>query len=150
MIYFIYCPSLKDTCEIAMLSMKKCSPTKPTSADIWWGNKVCNFSINRRNLFLDYWWQHFSLCHGFSKVYLSNSGIMIERPDPEEMKQNMCMDKGYDYPDIRDLVEEYGYTAHIRTRGEEIEKKANTRVSSKEMGCRKDAFMDESISKTSH
>lgn len=50
--------------------------------------------------------------------------IMIKRPDPEEVKQNMCMDKGYDYPDIRDLVEEYGYTAHIRTRGEEIEKKS--------------------------
>lgn len=49
--------------------------------------------------------------------------IMIERPNPEEVKQNICMDKGYDYPDIRGLVEEYGYTAHIRTRGEEKEKK---------------------------
>jgi len=34
------------------------------------------------------------------------------------------MDKGYDYPDIDELVEEYGYTTHIRRRGEEkIEKK---------------------------
>jgi transposase len=34
------------------------------------------------------------------------------------------MDKGYDYPDIEELVEEYGYTTHIRRRGEEnIEKK---------------------------
>ena len=45
--------------------------------------------------------------------------IIIERPDPDDVIQNMCMDKGYDYPDIRELVEEYGYTAHIRRRGEE-------------------------------
>ena len=31
----------------------------------------------------------------------------------------VCMDKGYDFPGIRELVEEYGYTAHIRRRGEE-------------------------------
>ena len=29
------------------------------------------------------------------------------------------MDKGYDFPDIRELVKEYGYTAHIKSRGEE-------------------------------
>jgi len=29
------------------------------------------------------------------------------------------MDKGYDFPDIRELVQEYGYTAHIKSRGEE-------------------------------
>ena len=29
------------------------------------------------------------------------------------------MDKGYDYPDIRELVKDYGYTAHIRSREEE-------------------------------
>ena len=29
------------------------------------------------------------------------------------------MDKGYDFIDIRKLVEEYGYTAHIKSRGEE-------------------------------
>jgi putative transposase len=46
---------------------------------------------------------------------------MIERPEVTESEpQNMCMDKGYDYPDIRDLVAEYGYTAHIKARGEEI------------------------------
>jgi putative transposase len=50
--------------------------------------------------------------------------VIIERPSPDDVVQNMCMDKGYDFPDIRELVEEYGYTAHIRSRGEEnIEKK---------------------------
>ena len=29
------------------------------------------------------------------------------------------MDKGYDFNDIRKLVEDYGYTAHIKSRGEE-------------------------------
>jgi transposase len=37
--------------------------------------------------------------------------------------QNMCMDRGYDYEEVEDLVEEFGYTAHIRRRGEEIEAK---------------------------
>jgi putative transposase len=27
--------------------------------------------------------------------------------------QNMCQEKGYDYPDVRQLVEGYGYTPHV-------------------------------------
>jgi hypothetical protein len=38
------------------------------------------------------------------------------------------MDKGYDFPDITELVEEYGYTAHIRSRGEENIEKRDTRL----------------------
>lgn len=46
--------------------------------------------------------------------------IVIERPAPTpEQPQHICLDKGYDFAEIRDLVESYGYTAHIRTRGEE-------------------------------
>ena len=45
--------------------------------------------------------------------------IIFERPSPEKGIQNICMDKGYDFPDIRELVKEYGYTAHIKSRGEE-------------------------------
>jgi putative transposase len=33
----------------------------------------------------------------------------------------MCMDKGYDYDETRELLEEFGFTAHIRARGEEAE-----------------------------
>ena len=29
------------------------------------------------------------------------------------------MDKGYDYDEVRELVKEFGFTAHIRARGEE-------------------------------
>ena len=31
----------------------------------------------------------------------------------------MCLDKGYDYDEVRDLLAEFGFTAHIRARGEE-------------------------------
>ena len=30
----------------------------------------------------------------------------------------MCLDKGYDSPEVYELLEEYGYTIHIRLRGE--------------------------------
>ena len=50
--------------------------------------------------------------------------IMLERPQPtEEQPQNMCLDKGYDYDEVRDILAEWGYTAHIRTRGEESKQK---------------------------
>ncbi len=45
--------------------------------------------------------------------------IIVERLSTDEGIQNICMDKGYDFPDIRELVKEYGYTAHIKSRGEE-------------------------------
>jgi transposase len=46
--------------------------------------------------------------------------IPVERPEPTpEEPQGMCLDKGYDYDDTRDLVREFGFTAHVRARGEE-------------------------------
>jgi putative transposase len=33
--------------------------------------------------------------------------------------QNMCQDKGYDYPDVRELLAGYGYTVHIPRRGQD-------------------------------
>jgi transposase len=46
--------------------------------------------------------------------------IIIERPEPtEEHPQGMCLDKAYDYDEVRDLLREFGFTAHIRSRGEE-------------------------------
>jgi len=33
----------------------------------------------------------------------------------------MCLDKGYDYDEVRDTLEEFGFTAHIRSRGEEAQ-----------------------------
>jgi len=46
--------------------------------------------------------------------------IVVERPEPtQEEPQGMCLDKGYDYDAVRDILEEFGFTAHIRSRGEE-------------------------------
>ncbi len=46
--------------------------------------------------------------------------IKAKRPKPtEETKQGLCLDKGYDYDEVRELVKEFGFTAHIRSRGEE-------------------------------
>lgn len=46
--------------------------------------------------------------------------IMIKRPRPrKDSPQGLCLDKGYDYDEVRDLVGTFGFTAHIRARGEE-------------------------------
>ncbi len=60
--------------------------------------------------------------------------IIIERPSPDDVDQNMCMDKGYDFPDIRELVEEYGYTGHILSRGEENNEKNKYQATEQEGG----------------
>lgn len=42
--------------------------------------------------------------------------IVIERPDPEEVEQHLCADKGYDYEDVHQVVAEEQYIAHIKHR----------------------------------
>lgn len=50
--------------------------------------------------------------------------LIIPRPEPTATEpQHLCLDKGYDFPVIRELVQEFGYTLHLRTRGEEIKEK---------------------------
>ena len=52
------------------------------------------------------------------------ASIPIERPVPtEEQPQGICLDRAYDADTMRELVKGHGFTAHIRTRGEEIELK---------------------------
>jgi putative transposase len=42
----------------------------------------------------------------------------VERPgSTARSPQNMCLDKGYDFPEIDELIEEWGYTGHIARRG---------------------------------
>lgn len=45
--------------------------------------------------------------------------IVVERPDPEEVPQNLCLDKGYDNPTGEAACEAGGYIPHIRRIGEE-------------------------------
>jgi len=48
--------------------------------------------------------------------------IPVERPAPDSATpQGLCLDKGYDYDEVRELAQEFGYTAHIRGRGEEAQ-----------------------------
>jgi putative transposase len=48
--------------------------------------------------------------------------IPVERPEPTpEQPQGMCLDKGYDYDEVREIVAEFGFTAHIKARGEEAQ-----------------------------
>ena len=38
---------------------------------------------------------------------------------PSELKSNVCMDKGYDYREVREIIGEFGFLSHIKARGEE-------------------------------
>jgi len=42
--------------------------------------------------------------------------ILVERPDPEEIEQHLCADKGYDFEDVHNFVAEKQYLAHIKHR----------------------------------
>src|SRR5512135_2439091 len=58
--------------------------------------------------------------HEMKRLRPTIEGIIIERPEPsEEQPQGMCLDKGYDYDEVREILREFGFTAHIRSRGEE-------------------------------
>lgn len=58
--------------------------------------------------------------------------IVIARPKvTSSTPQGLCLDKGYDYSEVRDLAAEFRFTAHIRCRGEEaraIKKSAHYRA----------------------
>jgi putative transposase len=48
--------------------------------------------------------------------------IPVDRPAPSKGEpQGMCMDKGYDSQEVRDLLRAFRFTAHIRARGEEAQ-----------------------------
>jgi putative transposase len=45
--------------------------------------------------------------------------IVVERPDPDDEEQHLCLDKGYDNPNGRAAATDAGYVPHIRRIGEE-------------------------------
>ena len=58
--------------------------------------------------------------HDMKLVRPTLESMVAERPEPtEEQPQGMCLDKGYDYDEVREILEEFGFTAHIKARGEE-------------------------------
>jgi putative transposase len=44
---------------------------------------------------------------------------VVERPDPAECPQHLCLDKAYDNPTGHAAIEGAGYVAHVRRIGEE-------------------------------
>ena len=56
--------------------------------------------------------------------------IPVPRPEATATQpQGMCLDKGYDYDEVRDILKEFGFTGHICARGEEakaIKKRPST------------------------
>ncbi len=58
--------------------------------------------------------------HDMKLVRATIENIVVDRPEPtEDGPQGMCLDKGYDYDEVREILEEFGFTAHIKARGDE-------------------------------
>jgi transposase len=55
--------------------------------------------------------------------------VVVEPPAPsedapaEDHLQHLCLDKGYDYGFVEEIALDFGYTPHIRARGEEKKEK---------------------------
>ena len=60
--------------------------------------------------------------HDMKLVRSTIESIVVERPKPtEEHPQGMCLDKGYDYGEVYATLLEFGFTAHVCPRGEEVQ-----------------------------
>jgi putative transposase len=58
----------------------------------------------------------------FKMVHETLTSIPVERPMPiPEKPQGMCLDKGDDFDEVRELLATFGFTAHIQARGEEAQ-----------------------------
>jgi len=70
--------------------------------------------------------------HDMKLVRATIESMKVERPEPsQEHPQGICLDKGYDFEEVRDTLVEFGFTAHIRSRGEEaqaLKREAGTRA----------------------
>ena len=58
--------------------------------------------------------------HDMKLVRATVESLPVPRPAPTpDQPQGMCLDKGYDFDEVRRTLEEFGFTAHLRSRGEE-------------------------------
>ena len=61
--------------------------------------------------------------HDMKLVKQTLEGLKGNRPQPTAAQpQGLCLDKGYDYEEVRALVAQFGFTAHLRSRVEEVQK----------------------------
>jgi putative transposase len=60
--------------------------------------------------------------HDMKLARATLESIPVERPQPTDAApQGLCLDKGYDYDEVREIAAEFRFTAHIRSRGEEAQ-----------------------------
>ena len=60
--------------------------------------------------------------HDMKLVRATVDSVGMPRPTPSpEHPQGLCLDKGYDFAAVRRTLDEFGFTAHIRSRGEEAQ-----------------------------
>jgi transposase len=58
--------------------------------------------------------------HDCKMVAVTLESVPVHRPRPTcKRPQGICLDKGYDSNQVRELVKAFGYTAYIKARGEE-------------------------------
>lgn len=50
----------------------------------------------------------------FTLLGATIEAVVVERPDPAEVEQHLCLDAGYDNEPAREVAEGQGYVAHIR------------------------------------
>jgi transposase len=60
--------------------------------------------------------------HDMKAAINTLDNIVVKRPSYKmcKTKQNLCLDKGYDFQEIKDGVSKKGYLPHIRHRGEQF------------------------------
>lgn len=58
----------------------------------------------------------------FGRTLDAREELPVERPQPTAQKpQGLGLDKGYDYPIVRELCQLFHFTPHLRARGEETQ-----------------------------
>jgi putative transposase len=56
--------------------------------------------------------------HDMKLVEETLISIVVERPEPTtDESQHLCLDAGYDYDEVRAILLDFGFTAHLRGRG---------------------------------
>jgi transposase len=58
--------------------------------------------------------------HDMKLVRTTLQSLVVARPAPtQEQPQGMCLDAGYDDDEVSAILQEFGFTAHVRARGDE-------------------------------
>jgi hypothetical protein len=86
--------------------------------------------------------------HDMKLVCPTIEDLQLARPTPTPANpQGLCLDKGYDYVQVCQWVEQFGFTAHIRARRGSCRNRQRCRVSRPTLGRRTHARLDEPISR---